>query len=513
MRSTCRPPSPRPLPSSPPSPPSPSSSPLPSPSRARSTGPPHPSGSPSPPPLPHASWWLPAALLSLGLFLLSTMSREVGSSGANSTPGTTTVAAAASSPRRRPLTSPPADAGAFVGAPPAGVLAGGLPPVVGGAVGTTPSPTATVTASATAPVCGRRVGGGATHGWMPPRGGGGGSPCWWPPPAPSSARRRVAAPPRMVASQDTPEVAQHTFPPAPAWVTAAAAHAAPDGKAAAAAADVGTSAATAAAAAIVHGNGGVGGGGVVVVPPTPASGLSDLRSRLLRQEETIIFALIERSQFRLNPLAYTPGALVPGYPGTFSRYLLHELEVAYAKTRRYTSPDEHPFTDGLPDSVLPPLAYPATLVPNNINVNAEIEAAYVGQMLPRVCEGGDDQNYGSSATCDVACLQALSKRVHYGKFVAEAKFQEDPAAYTALVRAGDREGIWEALTNSAVEEVLLRRVRRKAMAYGGDVRDVPIEGAGEGKYKVDPAAIADIYREIIIPLTKKVEVDYLMQRV
>ncbi|KAK1858065.1 hypothetical protein I4F81_000679 [Pyropia yezoensis] len=211
--------------------------------------------------------------------------------------------------------------------------------------------------------------------------------------------------------------------------------------------------------------------------------------------------------FRLNPLAYTPGALVPGYPGTFSRFLLHELEVAYAKTRRYTSPDEHPFTDGLPESVLPPLAYPSTLVPNDVNVNAEIEAAYVGQMLPRVCEGGDDQNYGSSATCDVACLQALSKRVHYGKFVAEAKFQEDPAAYTALVRAGDREGIWDALTNSTVEEVLLRRVRRKAMAYGGDVRDVPVEGAGEGKYKVDPAAIADIYREIIIPLTKKVEMD------
>lgn len=462
------------------------------------------------------------------------MGREVGPSGANPSPGTTIAAGATASPRRRPLTPPPADAGAFVGAPPAGMLAGGPPPADGGVVDSAPPRSATITASATAPVCERRVGGGATHGWMPPRGDGASRPCWWPPPASSPVRRRVAAPPRVVASQDPPEVVQHIFPPAPAWVTAAAAHAASDGKAAAAAAaaapaDAATTAAAAAAEATANGNGGVGGGGVVVAPPTPASGvdfhgipnpgpggtlkLSDLRSRLLRQEETIIFALIERSQFRLNPLAYTPGALVPGYPGTFSRYLLHELEVAYAKTRRYTSPDEHPFTDGLPDSVLPPLAYPATLVPNNVNVNAEIEAAYVGQMLPRVCEGGDDQNYGSSATCDVACLQALSKRVHYGKFVAEAKFQEDPAAYTALVRAGDREGIWEALTNSAVEEVLLRRVRRKAMAYGGDVRDVPVEGAGEGKYKVDPTAIADIYREIIIPLTKKVEVDYLMQRV
>jgi len=32
--------------------------------------------------------------------------------------------------------------------------------------------------------------------------------------------------------------------------------------------------------------------------------LEDLRSQLIRQEETIIFALIERAQFRLNPTVY-----------------------------------------------------------------------------------------------------------------------------------------------------------------------------------------------------------------
>lgn len=36
---------------------------------------------------------------------------------------------------------------------------------------------------------------------------------------------------------------------------------------------------------------------------------------------------------------------------------------------------------------------------------------------------GDDFNYGSAATLDVQCLQALSQRIHYGKWVAEAKFQ------------------------------------------------------------------------------------------
>jgi hypothetical protein len=32
---------------------------------------------------------------------------------------------------------------------------------------------------------------------------------------------------------------------------------------------------------------------------------------------------------------------------------------------------------------------------------------------------GDDGNYGSSAVCDTECLQALSKRIHFGKFIAE----------------------------------------------------------------------------------------------
>jgi len=63
-------------------------------------------------------------------------------------------------------------------------------------------------------------------------------------------------------------------------------------------------------------------------------------------------------------------------------------------------------------------------------------------------------------------LQAISRRVHYGKHVAEVKYQEQPVEYTRLVQAGDREGIMALLTNSAVEARLLERVRLKAAAYG-----------------------------------------------
>lgn len=44
-------------------------------------------------------------------------------------------------------------------------------------------------------------------------------------------------------------------------------------------------------------------------------------------------------------------------------------------------------------------------------------------MFTVVAVPGDDNNYGSASMLDVAVLQALSKRIHYGMFVAEAKFR------------------------------------------------------------------------------------------
>lgn len=239
--------------------------------------------------------------------------------------------------------------------------------------------------------------------------------------------------------------------------------------------------------------------------------LGDLRERLIRQEETIIFALIERAQFKQNVLVYTSGAFdLPAGGRTFLEYLLFEVEAAYAKVRRYTSPDECPFAPKhtLPKAILPPLDYPNTLVDNDINVNAQILRMHVEKIVPTLCESGDDQNYGSAATADVACLQALSKRIHYGKFIAEAKVQENPEAYARLAGAGLREAIYEQLSDATVEEMLLRRVANKARSYGSDIT---VNGTRE-VYKVDPQTIARIYRDLIIPLTKEVEIDYILLR-
>ena len=239
--------------------------------------------------------------------------------------------------------------------------------------------------------------------------------------------------------------------------------------------------------------------------------LSDLRERLIRQEETIIFALIERAQFRRNECVYRTGAFdLPESHLSFLTFLLQHLERSYALVRRYTSPDEHPFTSHskLPNPVLPPLDYPETLVPNSINHSAEIERTYIERILPRITDLGDDQNYGSSATCDVNCLQALSKRIHYGKFIAEAKFDSDPKLYITLGLEKDRQGIWTELSDSVVEEKLLARVENKARMYGREITDA----GSNDSYKVKPNTIRQIYKDLIIPLTKEVEIDYLILR-
>lgn len=244
--------------------------------------------------------------------------------------------------------------------------------------------------------------------------------------------------------------------------------------------------------------------------------LDSIRSTLVRQEETIIFALIERAQYRKNRQIYDSkdydGSLTTanGQPVSFLEYMLMETEKLHSKVRRYTSPEEHAFYPHLlPSPILPELNYPKLLVTekSSVDVNAEVMKWYVHKITDRLCVGGDDEQHGSSVLCDIIAMQALSRRVHYGKFVAESKFSKDPERYTRLVAQGDVVGILNLLTNVEVERKVLRRAFVKASTYGQD-----IAGNTEG-YKVEPMLIADIYRDMIIPLTKDVEVRYIFRRV
>ncbi|TFY74068.1 hypothetical protein EWM64_g9944, partial [Hericium alpestre] len=164
--------------------------------------------------------------------------------------------------------------------------------------------------------------------------------------------------------------------------------------------------------------------------------LDRIRSILTRLEDTIIFSLIERAQFAHNPRIYERGAFKELTPDrSWLEWFLKETESFHAKARRYTSPDEYPFTapSELPEPVLPPLKYPTILYPNTVNANASILSFYTQHIVPRItrqatfvlaavkrtkgitrdAEFDDDGNYGSAATIDIEVLQAISKRVHY----------------------------------------------------------------------------------------------------
>ncbi|KAI9842596.1 MAG: chorismate mutase aro7 [Sclerophora amabilis] len=244
--------------------------------------------------------------------------------------------------------------------------------------------------------------------------------------------------------------------------------------------------------------------------------LSNIRFQLIRLEDTITFHLIERVQFPLNRTIYIPGALhLPDSELSFLDWMLHEQERFQSLIRRYQSPDEYPFfPDALETPILKPLNYPEILHPNNVNVNQKLKKSYIDHILPAACKeferperGEAQENYGSAGTCDVACLQALSRRVHFGKFVAEAKFQKETDRFVHLIRTEDREGIGAAITDEKVEKKVLERLRLKAKTYGTD----PSIGAeASGKINVD--AVVAMYKDWVIPLTKEVEVEYLMQR-
>jgi len=244
--------------------------------------------------------------------------------------------------------------------------------------------------------------------------------------------------------------------------------------------------------------------------------LEGIRHSLIRQEDSIIYALLERAQYCYNAETYDPNAFfMDGSQGSLVDFMLKETEKLHARMGRYRSPDEHPFfPDDLPEPMLPPLQYPQVLHPiaDAININKEVWNVYFRDVLPRLVKEGDDSNYGSAAVCDTICLQALSKRIHYGKFVAEAKFRATPDAYKAAIRAQDRARLMELLTYPVVEEAIKRRVEMKAKTYGQEFTVNVEEEGSDPVYKIKPSLVADLYGDWIMPLTKEVQVDYLLRR-
>lgn len=74
----------------------------------------------------------------------------------------------------------------------------------------------------------------------------------------------------------------------------------------------------------------------------------------------------------------------------------------------------------------------------------------------------------------------------------------------------DRDALMELLTFESVEEMLKRRVEKKARVFAQEVS--LSDGDKREKYKIDPSLLPRLYGEWIMPLTKLVEVEYLLKR-
>lgn len=67
------------------------------------------------------------------------------------------------------------------------------------------------------------------------------------------------------------------------------------------------------------------------------------------------------------------------------------------------------------------------------------------------------------------------------------------------------------VTFEAIEEKVKKRVEKKAREFGREVSLNHTDNAAEN-YKVDPTIVSGVYGDWVMPLTKEVEVEYLLRR-
>ena len=135
-----------------------------------------------------------------------------------------------------------------------------------------------------------------------------------------------------------------------------------------------------------------------------------------------------------------------------------------------------------------------------------------------------------ASRCLLSCVVRAACTLHTA--LGRAK----PEAYSALIRAGDADGLMALLTDVAVERAVVERVRLKAATFGSDINPAAA-GAGSSsgggaaaaaadgdggssaaqqqqqqRFKIQPDVLAAMYDKIVMPLTKDVQVEYLLHR-
>ncbi len=239
--------------------------------------------------------------------------------------------------------------------------------------------------------------------------------------------------------------------------------------------------------------------------------LSVIAGKLESLEETIIFRLIDRAQLALNKAVYEAGRFNFGDTKNSSLldHKLHFLEETDAVLGRYTIAEERPFFQNLPkaDENMKSNQDQGLFLSdlNIINLTKEIRESYV-TLLPQIVSEEKDGEYGTTAECDIASLQAIARRIHYGSFyVAESKYRGNPNQYQELIDKKDSDALMTLLTRQEVEDRIIERIKNKVM-HIQKISNPSI------RRSINPSTIAHYYFDTIIPLTKVGEIAYLLNR-
>lgn len=238
--------------------------------------------------------------------------------------------------------------------------------------------------------------------------------------------------------------------------------------------------------------------------------LEIIAAKLEGFEETIISRLIDRAQFYSDLRIYEPGH--SGFSGESNRCLfdlrLHYQEKMDSLFGRFCVPEERPFTKGLH-----PPQREVILPKNNLNIDDynkvsvtdDVLKGYL-KLIPELCHDGDDMQYGSCVEKDVYAVQAIARRIHYGAlYVGESKYRTNPELFTSLIEKHDTDSMLENITRKDVEEKIIERIRIKTDKIQETVNRLV-------RNTIDPDVVAQFYRDTIIPLTKKGELLYLLNR-
>jgi chorismate mutase len=244
--------------------------------------------------------------------------------------------------------------------------------------------------------------------------------------------------------------------------------------------------------------------------------LATIRDTLALFEDSIILNLIARTKLPASNIWYNENM-------GFLQYL-QELEIVVARLGKYDVwTGEIPFDLEYPLHQTPFAINMVSPLPSisteTFSVNSAVYQQYIDLILPAIASFNSTaaafENSTSLATllmADHNLMSLISKRIHYGKVVAETKYVNNASIFANVT---DRAMVEALLTDKAQESVVKTRSEAKAKYLSAHLNFNSTTGAllNSSKGAFDPRWVGqELFGRILIPTTTEVEVQYILSR-